>query len=542
MDMKSLRGRRVLSTVIDDCARKTPEKVVASIPVEDADLTKGLKNITYKQFAKAIDAACWWLESALGSSKKLDTFAYYGERDLRYPILIVAATKVRKRILCASLFASLDAHVYLATQLDCIAFLHSKGYEDLSQSIQVNLPGTKSVRVPSLDDWLTGTELVPHYPFDKGLADIEDDPVFVVHTSGTTGRPKIVVYTHAHISTIDCLLDIPAVDGVPTYFPELLKDGRRFHSSLPIFHAAGIVFTLLFPCLFGIVAVHGPADGTPSPATTEAILHYSKPHGIFLPPVLAEAMIEIPSALAALKALEYVCYTGAPLSPTAGNLLSKVTKLRSLIGSTEASAYPTLMLEPVDWEYHRFHPDMGASLEPVDDLNLYELVIRKVPDWERMSNLFRTFPGIQEYRTKDLWAPHPTKPGLWKPSGRTDDLIWLTGEIKLYSHGIEEAVRKHPSIKDALVGGHGRIKPFMLIELNQPTASCDKELLQDVWSHVDAVNSGNSASARIEQDMIVFVATPFLTTPKGSINRLATFRSAEDRVNELYPPPNSLPN
>jgi acyl-coenzyme A synthetase/AMP-(fatty) acid ligase len=44
---------------------------------------------------------------------------------------------------------------------------------------------------PTLEEWLDDTELKPVFSFTKSYAEVEDDPVFVVHTSGTTGTSKI---------------------------------------------------------------------------------------------------------------------------------------------------------------------------------------------------------------------------------------------------------------------------------------------------------------------------------------------------------------
>ncbi|KAH7049453.1 hypothetical protein B0J12DRAFT_700085 [Macrophomina phaseolina] len=76
------------------------------------------------------------------------------------------------------------------------------------------------------------------------------------------------------------------------------------------------------------------------------------------------------------------------------------------------------------------------------------------------------------FNSKDLCSPHPGPDrtrlgaGLWKCRGRTDDLVVLTGELKMYAGGIEESVRcHHPQVKHALVAGYGRRVPFMLLEV-----------------------------------------------------------------------------
>lgn len=84
--------------MIDYYAAEAPEKVYACVPKSE-DLSAGLLDVTYKQFANAINHAAWWLCAELGTCKEsFDTFAYAGPKDLRYPILAVAAAKVGRRV------------------------------------------------------------------------------------------------------------------------------------------------------------------------------------------------------------------------------------------------------------------------------------------------------------------------------------------------------------------------------------------------------------------------------------------------------------
>ena len=55
-------GHRLLANVIEFHANSNPARVWATAPVDDEDLTKGYRDITYRDFANAINHACWWLE------------------------------------------------------------------------------------------------------------------------------------------------------------------------------------------------------------------------------------------------------------------------------------------------------------------------------------------------------------------------------------------------------------------------------------------------------------------------------------------------
>lgn len=99
MVAKDERGKRLLASVIDSHAINNPNGVWASAPVDNDDLTKGFRDITYKEFVNAINHASWWLrENLAGAVASFETVAYAGPKDLRYPILAVAAVKCEKQV------------------------------------------------------------------------------------------------------------------------------------------------------------------------------------------------------------------------------------------------------------------------------------------------------------------------------------------------------------------------------------------------------------------------------------------------------------
>lgn len=61
MASEGQKGQRLIANVIDFYASNDPTRVWATTPVDDEDLSKGYKDITYKEFANAINHASWWL-------------------------------------------------------------------------------------------------------------------------------------------------------------------------------------------------------------------------------------------------------------------------------------------------------------------------------------------------------------------------------------------------------------------------------------------------------------------------------------------------
>lgn len=87
-----LFGRRLLSHLIDNRAHHSHERSYASIPVS-SNLEDGFRDISYGQFANAINRCAYWLKEAFGETSTGVVLTYIGTPDLRYQILAMAAAK-----------------------------------------------------------------------------------------------------------------------------------------------------------------------------------------------------------------------------------------------------------------------------------------------------------------------------------------------------------------------------------------------------------------------------------------------------------------
>lgn len=68
-----------------------------SVPVNEEDLSQGYTEISYKQLNNYANHAAHWLSQNLPpTSEPFQRIAYAGPKDLRYPILEVAAAKLQK--------------------------------------------------------------------------------------------------------------------------------------------------------------------------------------------------------------------------------------------------------------------------------------------------------------------------------------------------------------------------------------------------------------------------------------------------------------
>jgi acyl-coenzyme A synthetase/AMP-(fatty) acid ligase len=89
--------------------------------------------------------------------------------------------------------------------------------------------------LPSLNQLLQ-VESVKEYPFEKTFAESRNDPVFVLHTSGSTGIPKPLTFTNEFVARVIAATSLPAPEGyvdINRYFVTGL-----FFMTLPSFHVS----------------------------------------------------------------------------------------------------------------------------------------------------------------------------------------------------------------------------------------------------------------------------------------------------------------
>lgn len=545
-------GERLLPTLIDEIATTTPNRVYASIPRDDADMSNGFRDVTYADFARAIDEFAFWLDSALGRADgTFPTFAYFGPRDLGYAIVVVAAAKVGRKVLLASHLASPAAHLFLLESLSCTDVVYAAEMVALAQAlgsrytaaryVNVESPGSNLACMKSSSAW-------KRYEYTKSYSKARLDPVMVVHTSGTTGMPKPVIWTHDMLACVDRLHTLPGSAATQV-------SGQSIYCALPVFHTSGVTASLLTPVYLNTIIILGPAGVRPDKNIVLDVLRNAPVSAASFPPSLLEELIADPTSRKTLKDLKKIVYGGAPIAAWATRIIASEFNgtVSSALGSTEGGLWLTgASPDPADQGYFMIHPLMSPDFQHTD-ADLYELVVKRTPQSETYTNFFRCIDStppnlaahfgfdyenpITEFRTKDLFSPHPNKPGLWRYRCRKDDLVLLSGEVKMYAGAIEEAISAHPAIAAVVVGGQNRTRPFLLVEPATPLGTDEKKaaFVDSIWPAVEAENEKHFEAARLRRELVVVVgAEKMIRTAKGSVDRKATLSVFEEEIDELY--------
>ena len=253
-------------------------------------------------------------------------------------------------------------------------------------------------------------------------------------------------------------------------------------------------------------------------------------------PSIYEQMMQEPTGLDAAKSLDFLFYAGGPLSSDTGNKLSQVTDVCQFYGSTETGLAQTLVPLREDWEYLEWHPSYGADMQPSDD-GSYELVLHREPKYQGIRGLDCSFRDIDQWRTKDLFRPHPSKPNLWKFHGRLDDIIILSNGSKINPVLSETVIGGHPLLSSALIVGQGRSLASLLIEPRNSGRMPASALIEEVWPVVEQANAQAPTQGRIIRSMILVVdgENGFERAGKGTIIRGATTRKFAAEISALYP-------
>jgi hypothetical protein len=87
-------GKRILVFIVENKTTHDLCKPWVSVPVNDQDLSEGFNYVNFGQFNNY--AAQWLHKNLPQTDQPFQCLAYAGPKDLRYPILALAAAKLRK--------------------------------------------------------------------------------------------------------------------------------------------------------------------------------------------------------------------------------------------------------------------------------------------------------------------------------------------------------------------------------------------------------------------------------------------------------------
>ncbi|KAF7877139.1 hypothetical protein EAF04_000825 [Stromatinia cepivora] len=530
-------GRRLLPQLVDDNAGSHPTQLMGMI-AKSSDLSHGFFEFTYKDIANAVNFMSWWLLEKLrppGEGK--NTIAYMGVTDFRYLVIELSAIKTGYIILLPSIRNSKENFTDLFNKTNVKGlFFSSELPKNITGLVHLR-PAMKAFEIPEFDE-MTQKESPP-YLYSKTWDEAKDDVIICHHTSGTTGSPKPIYHTHRFYSVLDTLRKLRHIKSDAEPFGIFLigeVPNTRVYYGMPFFHFGGCAS--IFSALFNeAVAVLGPTDSLINAKSVCNIVKKARCRVIVQVPSITDDIAKYfyREFLDLLPDLEIIISSGGPLSATTGDLIASKVRLGQVYGSTEAGSLAQQQTSDEDWGWMRFNFDVGGLImEPLDDdPRRYELVIRKVPQDAWIQGVFAIFPNLEEWRTRDIFEKHPSKP-LYRFSGRIDDVIVLSNGEKLNPVRMEIIICSHELLTGALVIGLGRTQVALLIEPNKILP--DSFLIDAVWPVVEKANEAAPGHGKIHRNMILVARSEkrFQRTGKGSVIRAQTVALYKQEIDLLY--------
>ncbi|KAG6902731.1 hypothetical protein C0995_012395 [Termitomyces sp. Mi166 len=354
---------------------------------------------------------------------------------------------------------------------------------------------------------------------DSIISDITDTPL--ADELQIEEIPSIALLFNVRAEAIPVSISIPRVlcYTTPTRLADLSLAIQLF---MPIY---GIVSISVFPPNSALPDPLPPI--VPSPENILEHMKLTKSDAIETFPTFVRIWASMPEAIEYLKTLRSVGWAGGPLPPKLGNLLSEAgVMLRPLYGATEIGIntryIPIAIKDPEDWEYMQFQDHMNSN--------------------EKHETMLNNLPDVPGYATSDLWRPHPTKKGLWKIVGRTDDVIVHSSGEKTVPAPMEAIVVSNPLVEGAVIFGRERdqtgilIEPKVGIEIDVEDHIQLASLRNTLWPTIEEANNIAPAHSRIFKEMILFTlkGKPLPRTVKGSVLRKVALKDYEKEIDAIY--------
>jgi len=355
---------------------------------------------------------------------------------------------------------------YMINHSDAEVFIIGEPFVQMVKDMRKDLPRVRkyiSITDKPVKGMLHYENLIAKYPDDEPLVLIdEDEPLFIMYTAGTTGRPKGALITHKNEVVMWMLGGFYVFPEQGLFTNRRLLDFKSF-AVPPIFHLASFGFCQFN--FFGGTTVVLPEEVF-DPVEIMHTIQEEKINAILLIPAMANFLLLLPDLDEYDRSSLQIWLSGGAILPTETRRLIQKhfpnVRIIDLFGQTEMSPVVTGLLPS---ESKGRETSVGRVL-PFIEMRIVDDNDNDVPIGAVGEAAYRGPTVMKEYY-KDPKATAEAMRGGWFHSGdlvrrdaegyvyvvdRKKDMI-ISGGENIYPAEIEEVLYSHPKILECAVIG-----------------------------------------------------------------------------------------
>lgn len=513
-----------------------------------------VKSITFLEFADATHRVAHLLRPDPSESKREVVALLIHCDTILYLALMVGLIRAGFTPFPMSPRNSVPAVVNLLEKTSCHRIITQHTFQPVVSSVleelsiknhhlQVDdIPDVFSI-FPSLTAQSTPVAPYPPLPTPFDL----DEVLLILHSSGSTGLPKPVPQKHVHVLEW-CRTSVIYEGG---------QVGVVWGSmALPTFHVMGMCLQFYAPLVGGYpVALYYPRSPlsplVPTPQNMIEGCKITGASGVPMVPTFVEICAQNEDDLRYLASVKLVMYAGGPLSQKTGDKLAMAgAKFFPVYGSTEGGVntrvydidYAAGPDAPVkskeDWAWLSLMETNNPRWVPQGD-GTYELHLLTC---KTHNPAIENISDVRGYATNDLFVPHPTKKGLWRITGRKDDVLVLGSGEKVVPIPQEGMITSSPLASGAVMFGYGKNQCGVLVEPSPESMVDPSDLAalidfrNKIWPIVEEANHIAPTFARVFKEMILVTdpARPLPRAAKSTIIRKQALALYAAEIEKLY--------
>lgn len=420
-------------------------------PFEEAVVTE-INRVTYKELNELVNSFAHSLKKQ--GINPLDKVVLFLPNTLEFVISYFAVQRLGSIVVPVNAKLSQGELAHIVEHCDAKAVITHELLFDTAKLLP-NLPSICIKTGQESDGWHSFSHFLESGADDEIRCSLkEDDESTILYTSGTTGKPKGVLFTYRNILTVATMMSVEM---------EMKPESRILHM-MPLSHSAPLHLFLVAGTLVGATHV---LSSIFTPERLLQIVHTEKTTHFFGAPVAYLFTAKQPNISSYdLSSMKYWVYGGAPLSKGEVQFVEKSFQTKSLYcvyGLTESGPSGTLLMPE---EHAEKAGSIGRRGALGTELRIVDSEGNDVKTGEIGEILLFGEGNMKGYYKN----PEETKAAFFGEWVRTGDLgkrdeegfLWIvdrkkdliiSGGVNIYPKEIEEELIKHPSISEVAVIG-----------------------------------------------------------------------------------------